>query len=201
MTTPEFEPNSKTEFQDLLELVHQIMPSEAERLAYDDDTVDTAVEPDDETEIAGVEVGNIWDVDPGLLREGESVSVCVCSEQGRYHLGALLRAEHNIEPLPVAFIELKVEREAASFSAMAYLLESGAVAALVDTAMDEDAVLSEESEDCFDFANQLGLGSQWAKAMFQVVNPGMNTTSEVIDLDGNQIEKLYGFLNPLENRV
>lgn len=195
MSSHEYEPIHKPEFQDLWGLVHELVPTEAELLAYDEEDGGTP------EEAAAAEVGRIWNIDQSNLREGESVTLCVCNEEGRHRLGALLKAEYGMEDLPVGFIEISIKRPEASFSSMVYLMETGVVMAAIDTSVVDDAVLLDDSEDCYDFADSLGLGSQWAKAMFQAVDPGVNTTNEAVDLNSYQIEQVYSFLNPLENRV
>lgn len=195
MYKPESAPPNKPEFKNLLSLVHQLMPEDAKLLAYDEDQGGTS------EEVRAAAVGLIWEIDNSNLQDGESAKLCVCDEDGRYRLGALLNKVHGIETLPLAFIELSIVRPDASFSSMSYILESGEVRALVDTSIIDDTVLLDDSEDCFDFADNLGLGGEWTKAMFQAIQPGRNTISEVIKLNPHQIERLYSFLNPEDNRV
>lgn len=202
MQSYERNPADRAMFHDLVSLVYEIRPNdEAEHLDLYETAGDLFSREDEE--VAGEEfrVGYVWDETPDILRDGESIRLCICDEEGRYSLGALLRSEYGVDQLPIAFVEFLIEKPTASFATVAYLLESGEVAALIETAMNADEVLSEESEACFDFANQLGLGSYWAKAMFNAFNSGTNTTEEMVGLDSSQVEKLHGFLNHLKNRV
>lgn len=194
MTTAERYPTQPPEGRDVLQILDDMVPEQAERLAYDEIN-------DADDEMLQLEVGIMWNIDPELLRPDESVRIGVCHEDGRYRLGDLLKRTYDIDALPMAFIELKVDKEGASFSSSAYVLESGDIVAQVDTSIEEEDVLSEDSEDCFEFAEQLGFGRQWTKALYGADSAGTNVTSELMTLDEAQTSKLYHFLNTLADRV
>lgn len=194
MTTAENYPTQPPQGRDVLQLLDEMVPDRTELLAYDE--IDDTAE-----EILQFGVGRMWNIDPELLRPDESVRIGVCHEEGRYRLGELLKRTYGIDALPMAFIEFKIDKEGASFSSSAYVLESGEIAAQLDTAIDEEDVLSEDSEACFEFADQLGFGRQWTKALYGAEVAGTNVTSELVTLDEAQTTKLYHFLNTLADRV
>lgn len=194
MIAAEQSPLETPQVHDFLTVIDDLRPDSAQELTYDETN-------GGEGDAHQVDVGLLWEVDADDLRAGESVRICLCNEPGRYNLGAVLRTEHGIEALPLAFIELKTEQEGASFSSMAYILEDGEVTALLDTRLLGEAALSEDSQDCYEFAAQLGFGDHWTRAMFAAENDGPNTTSQLVGLNDTQKTELYSFLNSVANRV
>lgn len=195
MFAAERSPQETPQARDILALVDDMVPEGAEELAYD--------EPENgDDSVRRIDVGLMWNVDPDQLRDGESVRICICNEEGRYNLGALLNKQHGVEALPLSFIELKREKKGASFSSMVYVLENGDITALVDTYIDGDDALSEESEDCYDFADQLGFGALWTRALYRSAEETEAArTSEFLALDDEQKRSLHTFLNSLADRV
>lgn len=193
MFAAEHSPHEPPQARDLLAVITDMVPEAAEELAYDEPAND---------DIRQLDVGLIWDVDRKQLRAGESARICLCNEEGRYNLGALLQKQHGIEVLPLAFVELKSEQPGASFTSMMYVLENNEVKALLDTSIEDEDILSEDSEDCFDFAERLGFGAQWTKAMFRAAEDGDDTrTSQLVDLSDEQKVRFHTFLNSLADRV
>lgn len=194
MFAAERSPHEAPQARDILSVIDELLPETAAELAYD--------EPQNGEEVRQIDVGRIWQVTPEDLRPGESVQICLCNEDGRYNLGAVLNKEHGIEALPLAFIELKSEQKTTSFTSMVYVLENGGLMALIDTYMVSEDALSEESEDCYDFAEQLGFGEQWTRAMFRSAEDGSESRmSELVTLNDEQKTRLHTFLNSLADRV
>lgn len=180
-------------FRGLNDVIHRVVSKEGEQLYWDN-----LAEGTDEAE--RLEIGVTRAFPESELEEGEMVRFAVYNETGRYAVQELLRDERDTSSVPLGHVELEKDSDVARFTAIVYIFEDATAAARLDCRLISDEVLSQESEDCFEFAESIGMGSEWTRFMFRSLE-GDYREEFFVELENGQARQLADFLNTLEDKV
>jgi hypothetical protein len=121
-----------------------------------------------------------------------TIGIALYKEDMREHMATLLREETGLDiRQPLGHIEVTKMTPTARFTGAIYLLEDKSLVGRFDCALaNAEEALSADSESCYDFAAQLGLGDVWAHHLFS----GNDRQSYVIGVSERMAQGVSRFL-------
>jgi hypothetical protein len=181
---------------DVMDITNQLIRSDAEPLYHDEFLSEDAEYPE------GIDVGLVWRMPEGNLKDDLSVSVALYSDDGRYSVKELIKDQLDAEGLPLGHVVLTKENDSCEVAATMYVFDSGDIAARLECGTDVDEILSEDSQACYELLESVGLGSAWVNFMFTASEADGSFYHEIATkLDESSAIRLISFLTSVKDRV